>query len=336
MDSFDGNNDDRTVPKLEDVCHNFNETFDFLSESMKARFMTGMIRSNVLLGNNHINSPRAKKLKELVQYSQYLPESERASFVEAGVKEYQTLLKTEKEFSQKTFLEPVTTIPNRANMQTSTSSGPFPVRILAMSKSKHLKPSPNQRKIDFDDVVQSQHANLAAALDFLGPAVIVTRTYQSPACTRTNIPYGWYVRECSCYSKSCTAKFIVWSPSQELGSAPSAVRIINHTTHYAHRPIDWMDWYSYRDGKNTKAVDWDESTYPRRPGLPNFIKMGVEDILHFTPHAQPGSASRMVQQRYNDHPLLLNPGPITTNIMKQIQRLVKNSKKKSLLVLRQR
>ena len=87
MDSFDGNNDDRTVPKLEDVCHNFNETFDFLSETMKARFMTGMIRSNVLLGNNHINSPRAKKVKELVQYSQYLPESERASFVEAGVKE---------------------------------------------------------------------------------------------------------------------------------------------------------------------------------------------------------------------------------------------------------
>jgi hypothetical protein len=339
---------------IEEVYQSFDNTFDFFSDELKSRFMAAMVRQSVISGNNNdTNSPRAKKLKTLVQFCQRIPEAERDSFVEAGITEYLNQKMSEKQVATKPPSASTATMPTKTNIQAPSPPSPLahvPARTLTTPDSKpppsqtiissataptaptalHSKPSPIQAKHTPDDVAESQHANVAAAMDFLGPAVLVKKTYRASSSIKSNIPKGWYIRQCECYCKSCRAVCLVWSPSRELGSCPAFVRVMNSAEHYAHRPMGWCDWYSYRDGKLTTEVDWNESTYPKRPGLPYFVRMSVQDILHFNPNTQPVTASRMVEQRFNDHPLLLNPGSVTERIMDQIQRFVRKSKNKKV------
>ena len=54
---------------IEEVYQSFDNTFDFFSDELKSRFMAAMVRQSVISGNNNdTNSPRAKKLKTLVQF----------------------------------------------------------------------------------------------------------------------------------------------------------------------------------------------------------------------------------------------------------------------------
>jgi hypothetical protein len=71
--------------------------------------------------------------------------------------------------------------------------------------------------------------------------------------------------------------------------------------------------------------------YPKRPDLQFFIRMAVEDLLHLFPNAEPVLSSQLIEQRFNDNPLLLNPGIISERIKTQIQSLVKKSKTGKLL-----
>jgi hypothetical protein len=48
--------------------------------------------------------------------------------------------------------------------------------------------------------------------------------------------------------------------------------------------------------------------------------MAVQDVLRVNPTAQLAQASRMVVNRFNDHPLFINPGATTESLMKKIQK----------------
>jgi hypothetical protein len=59
------------VPTLEQLYNSLEEDFDIFSEDLKHQILAGVVRQNVVYGNNDIliNSPKAKTLKALVKFS---------------------------------------------------------------------------------------------------------------------------------------------------------------------------------------------------------------------------------------------------------------------------
>jgi hypothetical protein len=181
--------------------------------------------------------------------------------------------------------------------------------------------------LPLDDISESNHANVADAMDFIGPGLNVLRTYTS-SNKQSDVPKGWYVRKCQCYNKLCSAKIDIWSPTKDLDSSPAKVRIYGRSHHLKHGPIQWMDWYEYRQSNDPNGNDWNQLNYPRRPGLPFFIQLALRDTLLVNPHIGPAAAARVIQTKFNCHPLFINPGKVTELIIGQIKASVRGLKKR--------
>jgi hypothetical protein len=61
--------------------------------------------------------------------------------------------------------------------------------------------------------------------------------------------------------------------------------------------------------------------------------VAAEDLLGLFPNAEPALSSTLIEKRFNDHPLLLNPGNMSERIQSQIQSLVQKFSNGKLLAV---
>jgi hypothetical protein len=189
----------------------------------------------------------------------------------------------------------------------------------------HVKPVGRMPLKSFD-YADSEHKNVATAMDFLGPTISVVNTYVQKADT-LNIPNGWYVRNCKCINKACWSRFLISSPGNQLSSAPAKVRIMFPAVHTSHSPTNWSQWYEYRLTNDAEGSGWDCNKYPRRPGLPFFLQLAVEELLCVNPHAQPAQASAAVASRFQEHHYFSTPGKRRKLIIRQLQSSIRHLKR---------
>jgi hypothetical protein len=160
-------------------------------------------------------------------------EEDRKDVTKHAVKEYIQEKMSLKEQSQQRLPATRTTAVTQVDIKAAADPGSFAepkVAKVAAATSQQLKSPPKNKTISLNDVAQSQHANVAAVMDYLGPAVTVKRTFYQTS-TNSNIPNGWYIRQ---------STFDVCSPRKDLDSAPTVISIKNASQHFAHRPIEWM------------------------------------------------------------------------------------------------
>ncbi|KAG7344993.1 hypothetical protein IV203_032524 [Nitzschia inconspicua] len=307
MDSFAQKTADLPLQRKEDVpslrkAHQDVMQMSFLPEEIKTRFVAASISDSV-------GSPQAKELKSFVDNTKmFVPrQDEQYSLIGAAVSYY---------WNQKTPENRMVAADARPeNTQNTPTSDRADGLLYTQSNDEYCKAgdgdTSQKRRKSTHGARETCHSNVAEALDHLGPA----------------IPPSWYIRQYKCYDKACQCDMLVWSPNRDLSSGPAYVLIDDYSKHEDHDPIDWMAWYSYKEGTRRCGGQWDSDKYPKKPGLPFSVLMAVDDVMRVSPNIGPSQAATMVSNRFNYHPLFMNVGPTVDILRKQIMSLVRFRKK---------
>ena len=154
MDSSTNNKVD--VPTIDQFYRSLDEKFEFLPEDLKSEFVTEKVIDSVVSRKDDLQfaSPRAKKLKAVIQFSHnHLSEERSNSFLKKTVKEYLNQKLVEKEVSPNPPYPTITTIPNKSDFKAPSDQHPLSVIQVATSpidsKPPHLKKKtlcPTQRR----------------------------------------------------------------------------------------------------------------------------------------------------------------------------------------------
>ncbi|KAG7336769.1 hypothetical protein IV203_033682 [Nitzschia inconspicua] len=306
MDSFAQKTADLPLQRKEDVpslrkAHQDVMQMSFLPEEIKTRFVAASISDSV-------GSPQAKELKSFVDNTKmFVPrQDEQYSLIGAAVSYY---------WNQKTPENRMVAADARPeNTQNTPTSDRADGLLYTQSNDEYCKAgdgdTSQKRRKSTHGARETCHSNVAEALDHLGPAIVSVRTRVSSGTrvsfgSTAGIPPSWYIRQYKCYDKACQCDMLVWSPNRDLSSGPAYVLIDDYSKHEDHDPIDWMAWYSYKEGTRRCGGQWDSDKYPKKPGLPFSVLMAVDDVMRVSPNIGPSQAATMVSNRFNYHPLFL-------------------------------
>ncbi|KAG7351693.1 hypothetical protein IV203_007741 [Nitzschia inconspicua] len=323
MDSFAQKTADLPLQRKEDVpslrkAHQDVMQMSFLPEEIKTRFVAASISDSV-------GSPQAKELKSFVDNTKmFVPrQDEQYSLIGAAVSYY---------WNQKTPENRMVAADARPeNTQNTPTSDRADGLLYTQSNDEYCKAgdgdTSQKRRKSTHGARETCHSNVAEALDHLGPAIVSVRTRVSSGTrvsfgSTAGIPPSWYIRQYKCYDKACQCDMLVWSPNRDLSSGPAYVLIDDYSKHEDHDPIDWMAWYSYKEGTRRCGGQWDSDKYPKKPGLPFSVLMAVDDVMRVSPNIGPSQAATMVSNRFNYHPLFMNVGPTVDILRKQIMSLM--------------
>jgi flagellar basal body-associated protein FliL len=222
------------VSSIEQYYQQIEETFDFLPEQVKTSFMAAKVRQSVTQGKDEFfqNSPRAKKIKTIVNLTEDLADDDRSRIISDAVTFYLSQKKAENNVADlkpaarqaciatdeqqeittfdvgknKTINETLKIDATDEQQQITTFDVGTNININGTLMIDSNPPGYGNDTTTTNDVSESIHIHVFAALDFIGPETTFAKSHIANG-RNPHVTEGWYIRAHKCYEQTCISKF---------------------------------------------------------------------------------------------------------------------------------